>query len=103
MLAMSDDQADERPATVARRRPPMNEQKSEGAQLFHRISLEYEAATRGLTGLSAGSAMHTFITARLERIGAYHEQLASLVGETRATQLVIELAEELPPEENPPG
>jgi hypothetical protein len=87
---------------VARRRPPMNEQKSEGAQLLHRISLEYEAATRGLTGLSAGSAMHTFITARLERIGAYHEQLASLVGETRATQLVIEL-EELPPEENPPG
>jgi hypothetical protein len=80
----------------------MNEQKSEVAQLLHRISLEYEAATRGLTGLSAGSAMHTFITARLERIGAYHEQLASLVGETRATQLVIEL-EELPPEENPPG
>jgi hypothetical protein len=80
----------------------MNEQKSEGAQLLHRISLEYEAATRGLTGLSAGSAMHTFITARLERIGAYHEQLVSLVGETRATQLVIEL-EELPPEENPPG
>ncbi len=79
----------------------MNEQKSEVAQLLHRIILEYEAATRGLTGLSAGSAMHTFITARLERIGAYHEQLASLVGETRATQLVIEL-EELPPEENPP-
>ena len=80
----------------------MNEQKSEVAQLLHRISLEYEAATRGLMGLSAGSARHTFITARLERIGAYHEQLASLVGETRATQLVIEL-EELPPEENPPG
>jgi hypothetical protein len=102
MLAMIDDQADERPATVARRRPPMNEQKSEVAQLLHRISLEYEAATRGLTGLLAGSAMHTFITARLERIGACHEQLASLIGETRATQLIIEL-EELPPEENPPG
>ena len=52
--------------------------------------------------ICSNSAMHTFITARLERIGAYHEQLASLVGETRATQLVIEL-EELPPEENPPG
>ena len=81
----------------------MNEQKSEVAQLLHRISLEYEAATRGLTGLSAGSAMHTFINARLERIGAYHVQLASLVGETRATQIVNELAEELLPGENPPG
>jgi hypothetical protein len=47
---------------------------------------------RGLTGLSAGSAKHSFITARLERIGVYHEQLASLVGEAQATQLVIEQA-----------
>jgi hypothetical protein len=81
----------------------MNEQKSEVAQLLQRISLEYEAAERGLTDLSAGSAKHSFIIARLERIQVYHEQLASLVGETRAAQLVIELAEELPPEENPPG
>ena len=72
----------------------MNEQKSEVAQLLQRISLEYEAATRGLTGLSAGSAKHSFITARLEQIGAYHEQLASLVGEVQATRLVIELAEQ---------
>jgi recombinational DNA repair protein (RecF pathway) len=56
-----------------------------------------------LTGLSAGSAKHSFIIARLEQIQAYHEQLASLVGETRAAQLVIELAEALPPEENPSG
>jgi hypothetical protein len=33
----------------------MNEQKSEVAQLLQRISLEYEAAQRGLTGLSAGA------------------------------------------------
>jgi hypothetical protein len=72
----------------------MNEQKSEVAQLLHHINLEYEAATRGLTGLSAGSAKHSFITARLEQIGVYHEQLASLVGEVQATQLVIELAEQ---------
>jgi hypothetical protein len=74
----------------------MNEQKSEVAQLLHQISLEYEAAARGLTGLSAGSAKHCFITAKLEQIGAYHEQLARLVGEVRATQLVGELAEQLP-------
>jgi hypothetical protein len=54
-------------------------------------------------GLSAGSTRHTFITARLEQIGVYHEQLASLVGEVRATQLVIELAEQHPQEKNPPS
>ena len=70
----------------------MKEQKSEVAQLLQRISLEYEAAGRGLTGLSAGSAKHSFITARLEQIGVYHEQLVSLVGEVQATQLVIEQA-----------
>jgi hypothetical protein len=73
---------------------PMNKQKSEVAQLLQQISLEYEAATLGLTGLSAGSAKHSFITARLEQIGVYHEQLVSLVGEVQATQLVIELAEQ---------
>ena len=70
----------------------MNEQKSEVAQLLQKISLEYEAAERGLTGLSAGSTKHSFITARLEQIGAYQEQLASIVGEIQATQLIIELA-----------
>ena len=70
----------------------MNEQKSEVAQLLQQISLEYEAATRGLTGLSAGSAKHSFITARLEQIGVYHEQLVSLVGKVQATHLVIEQA-----------
>ena len=72
----------------------MNKQRSEVAQLLQQISLEYEAATRGLTGLSAGSAKHSFITARLEQIGVYHERLVSMVGEVQATQLVIELAEE---------
>ncbi len=54
----------------------MNEQKSEVAQLLDQISLEYEAAARGLMGLSVGSTRHAFITARLEHIGVYHEQLA---------------------------
>ena len=73
----------------------MNKQKSEVAQLLQQISLEYEAATRGLTGLSAGSAKHSFITARLEQIGAYHEQLVNLVGEVQATHLIIEQASEI--------
>jgi hypothetical protein len=72
----------------------MNKQKSEVAQLLQQISLEYEAATRGLTGLSAGNAKHSFITARLEQIGIYHEQLTGMIGEVQATQLLIELAEQ---------
>ena len=72
----------------------MDKQKSEVAQLLQRISLEYEAATRGLTGLSAGSARHSFINARLEQIGAYHEKLTGMIGEVQATQFVIELASE---------
>ena len=52
----------------------MNKQRSEVAQLLQQISLEYEAATRGLKGLSAGSAKHSFITARLEQIGAYRQE-----------------------------
>ena len=66
----------------------MNKQKSEVAQLLQQINLEYEAATRGLTGLSAGSAKPSFITARLEQIGAYHEQLSSLVGEVQQHSLL---------------
>ncbi len=56
----------------------MNEQKSEVAQLLHRTSLEYEAAERGLTGLSAESANPSLITAKLEQIQVYHEQLAGM-------------------------
>ena len=67
-----------RPDQFGRKESLMDMQKSEVAQLLQRISLECEAATRGLTGLSAGRAKHSFITARLEQIGVYHEQLASL-------------------------
>ncbi len=79
----------------------MPEHKSEVAQLLEQISLEYEAAQRGLTGLSAGSATHSFITAHMERIGLYREQLVTHLGEARATQLVIELAEQHLAEDSP--
>ncbi|MEO8955817.1 MAG: hypothetical protein ABI396_13970 [Ktedonobacteraceae bacterium] len=71
----------------------MQGNESEVARLLHQIDLEYQAAQRGLTGLSAGTAQHAFITARMENIGAYHEQLANYVGEVQATQLVHDLAE----------
>lgn len=71
----------------------MSGAKSEVAQLMRRIALEYEAAERGLFGFAEGSSKHQFITARLENIGACHEQLAQLVGDKQAAQLVCEAME----------
>jgi len=57
--------------------------QSEVAALLERIRLEYEAAQRGLTGLSCGEAQHDFIAANT------HKELAALVGdEQEAIQLI---------------
>ena len=72
----------------------MQGNESEVARLLHQIDLEYQAAQQGLTGVSAGTAQHAFITAKMENIGVYREQLATYVGEVQATQLVCELAEQ---------
>jgi hypothetical protein len=58
-----------------------NEQRSEVARLLSQISAEYEAAQRGLTGLSYGISQHEFITARMENMGRIHNQLQSIVGD----------------------
>ncbi len=54
---------------------------SEVARLLQQIQQEYEAAQRGLTGVASGSAQHAFITARMERMSALHDQLHDLVGD----------------------
>ncbi len=56
-------------------------ERSEVARLLSQISEEYEAAQRGLTGLSYGTSQHEFITARMENMGQLHIQLQSLVGD----------------------
>jgi hypothetical protein len=48
---------------------------------------------RGLTGLAI-TAPHEFITARMERIAEYHEELQALVGEPAAIQVVAEALEQ---------
>jgi hypothetical protein len=63
---------------------------SEVARLLRQIDLEFEAAQRGLTGLSMGTARHDFIHARLEQVGAYEVQLATHVGEDEANRLLCE-------------
>jgi hypothetical protein len=60
----------------------MSEHGSEVAQLLSQISKEYEAAQRGLGGLSCGTAKHAFITARMEHMGRLHNQLQSIVGDS---------------------
>src|SRR6266487_2436052 len=64
---------------VGKKETPYERAEERVAQLLQQINLKYEAATRGLTGSSAGSAKHSFITARLEQIGVYHEQLAGVI------------------------
>ena len=71
------------------------ENHSEIARLRQRIAEEYEAATRGLSGLASGSARHQFITRRMEQIGTYHETLQHLVGEQEATRIMAETLEAL--------
>jgi hypothetical protein len=68
---------------------------SEVAALREQIAAQHTAAKLGLQGLSAGTARHSFITARQERIGALHEQLQGLVGD-RAMALVAETLDAVP-------
>ena len=60
----------------------INEQGSEVARLLSRISAEYEAAQRGISGLAYGVSQHEFITARMEHMGRLHNELQLIVGES---------------------
>jgi hypothetical protein len=71
------------------------EKHSEIARLRQRIAEEYEAATRGLTGLASGAATHEFITKRMEQMGTCHETLKQLVGVQEAARMMVETLEAL--------
>jgi hypothetical protein len=77
-----------------------NEQRSEVAHLLSQISAEYEAAQRGLSGLSYGSSRHEFITARMENIGQLHNQLYSLVGDAATAMIATMLDPDLQTSQN---
>jgi hypothetical protein len=62
--------------------------KSEIAELRQQIALELDAMRRGLVGISAGTARHAFIHARMERIGVCQDTLANAIGEQAASQVV---------------
>ncbi|HLQ28364.1 MAG TPA: hypothetical protein VK140_03900 [Ktedonobacteraceae bacterium] len=63
---------------------------SELVRLMQQIELENEAAQHGLSGLASGTARHAFITAREQRIHAFHQQLIDLVGPDQAIKVVAE-------------
>lgn len=66
---------------------------SEIVRLRHCLRDEYEAAQRGLTGLAQGTVTHTFITACIERMQQYQEEVITLVGVERGMHLVVEVLE----------
>ena len=69
--------------------------RSEVARLMQQITLEYEAAKRGMSGLAYGTAQHAFITARMENMCNIHQELQQLVGEREATKLVAQTLERM--------
>jgi hypothetical protein len=81
----------------------MAENQSEVARLLAQINTAYEAAQQGLTGLASGTARHTFINSKLERMGELHTSLRALVGEEEAIALIYKELETLPGAVKPPG
>ena len=69
---------------------------SEVAHLREQIDCEQKAASWALTGPAIGTAQHWFINRRMERIGGYQEQLATLIGEQASLALVLEIMENSP-------
>jgi len=68
--------------------------RSEVALLMRQITLEYEAAQRGLSELAAGTAQHKMITSRMENMGRLHEELVRSVGAQQAVKLFAEALEQ---------
>jgi hypothetical protein len=64
---------------------------SEVAQIKQRITDEYLAAKNGLTGLAAGISTHQFITHKMENMGKYQAELAIMVGQEQAAQIMNEV------------
>ena len=75
--------------------PETKGNQSEVARILEQISLEYEAAHRGMYGFAQGAAKHEFITARMENMGNLHGKLQEIVGDS-AIEMVAEALNKLP-------
>ncbi len=67
--------------------------QSELASILERIDSENQAAQWALSAPNLGTAKHLFITRRMERMGALHEELEGLVGEQQAMELTVKTME----------
>jgi hypothetical protein len=64
------------------------ENGSDVARLLSKITAEYEAAQRGLTGLTYGTSQREFISARMENMGQLHSELQTIVGDSAIVLIV---------------
>jgi len=70
---------------------------SEVARIRQQIAEEYQAAQRGLYGLTAGTCRHQFITARMQRMSEAFSQLSALVGSPQeAMGMMVDTLASLP-------
>lgn len=74
--------------------------QSDVARLLARISIEYEAAERGLHGLTAGTLRHEFIIRKMERMSELHRELQTLVGDSAIALVAVELEQRSSPTHN---
>ncbi len=65
--------------------------KSEIALLRQQITVELMAMRQGLQGIALGTARHTFIHTRMDRVAACQETLAGELGDETASEIVCHL------------
>jgi hypothetical protein len=70
----------------------MQQCQSEVAYLLAQICAEYKAAERALHGYADGISRHSFITAKMERMGELHHELQGLVGDEAMRMVSKELS-----------
>ena len=73
------------------RRPATN--NSEVARLTAQICAEYEAAQNALHGPAVGTAQHSFINARMERMDQLRSELADKIGNVEAMTVLFDALE----------
>lgn len=61
---------------------------SEVARLMQSITAEYEAAQNAMHGFASGTAQHSFINARMERMDTLRCELAREVGDSEAMTII---------------
>ena len=69
--------------------------QSEVARLLEQIAAECEAMKLAMSGLSSGTAAHSFIDARMHRVDQCCNQLEEHVGEKEMTRMLCELYDEV--------